>query len=474
LTTSLELFTTTALLALVSALASAVIGYPLGNWVAGLSRFRSLVSSLLLLPFLLPSFLVGLVMLPFQGAELTFAEAFLWIVVAHLVMNLGFIARVVSASAVPLEQLEAAQLDGASRWQSRLLVEIPQQLPGIVAATLLVALYSATSYGLVLTLGRGRVETLETEIAQLALRDLNLEGATLVALLQTALTVIFFLLARKLGASPSTLFGETRSEGSRVGAAVAILYLTVIAVLIGNVVQKVLTLNGGLFENLSNLATRGSREVLNLTILEAAANSLRNLLICLLISLPIIWFASNLKRYNLLIIIPIGISPVVIGLLFLIGSGYLPGSLGNWWLVPLAQSIFVIPLGYQILRPARQAINPEMLEAAQLDGATRLRSFVAIEAPVLSRPIAAAISFMSLASLGEFGAASFLAYGSQATLPLAMFRLASRPGEENLGMALTAALLLIVLAFVVVYFISREPKLDLELGHRHAQDQPKA
>lgn len=474
MTTSLELFATTALLAVVSSLVSALLGYPLGNWLASLKRFRALVSSLLLVPFLLPSFLVGLVMLPFQGVEPSASEALAWIVLAHLLMNLGFIARVVSVSGVLQDQLEAAQLDGASRWQSRILVEIPQQLPGIAAASLLVALYSATSYGLVLTLGRGRVETLETEIAQLALRDLDLGGAALIAMLQTLLTVVLFIFARRLGATPSPLFGETQSPGSRLGGVVAFVYLMVITVLIGNVVYRVLTLNGGLLANFNNLATRGSREVLNLTVLEAAGNSLRNLLVCLVISLPIIWLASNLKRYNLLIVIPIGLSPVVVGLLFLIGAGYLPGALANWWLVPLAQSIFVIPLGYQILRPARQAISPEMLEAAQLDGASRLRSFVSIEAPVLKRPIAAAVSFMSLASIGEFGAASFLAYGSEATLPLVMFRLAGRPGEENLGMAMSAALLLIALAFVVVYFISREPRLDLELGRQDVQGQPKA
>jgi thiamine transport system permease protein len=153
----------------------------------------------------------------------------------------------------------------------------------------------------------------------------------------------------------------------------------------------------------------------------------------------------------------------VVGLLFLVGAGYLPGALGNWWLVPMAQSIFLIPLGYQILRPARHAIEPEMLEAATLDGAGRVKTLAFVEAPILARPIAAAISFMALASLGEFGAASFLAYGSEATLPLAMFRLASRPGEMNLGMAMTAALVFIVLALVVVYFISREKKTELSV-----------
>ena len=471
MTTSVELFLTTALLALVSAFGSAFLGYPLGNWLAGLKRLKAFSSALLLVPFLLPSFLVGLVILPFQSQSITVAEGFTWIVLAHLLMNIGFVARVVAASSVPKEQLEAAQLDGASRWQSRLQVEIPQQLPGIGSASLLVALYSATSYGLVLTLGRGDVQTLETEIAELALRELDLPGAGWIAMLQTLITVVFFLIARRIGANPSTLFGETQSQGSKVGAVIAALYLASIGLLIGNVILRVFTLNGGVVENFRNLATRGSREILNISLLDAAGNSLRNLLVCLLISLPIIWLVSGRKKSSLLVLIPIGISPVVVGLLFLVGAGYIPGALGNWWLVPLAQSIFLIPLGYQILRPARQSVEPEMLEAAQLDGANKLQSFASVEAPVLARPLAAAISFMSLASLGEFGAASFLAYGSQATLPLAMFRLAGRPGEENLGMAMSAALVLILLAFVVVYFISREPKSDLELGRRDAQDQ---
>ncbi len=471
MTTSFELFLTTALLALVSALGSAFLGYPLGNWLAGLKRLKAFSSALLLVPFLLPSFLVGLVILPFQSQSITVAEGFIWIVLAHLLMNVGFVARVVAASSVPKEQLEAAQLDGANRWQSRWQVEIPQQLPGIASASLLVALYSATSYGLVLTLGRGDVQTLETEIAELALRELDLTGAGSIALLQTLITVLFFVIARRIGANPSTLFGETQSQGSKVGAVIAALYLSSIGLLIGNVILRVFTLNGGVVENFRNLATRGSREILNISLLDAAGNSLRNLLVCLFVSLPIIWLVSGRKKSSLLVLIPIGISPVVVGLFFLVAAGYIPGALGNWWLVPLAQSIFLIPLGYQILRPARQSVEPEMLEAAQLDGANKLQSFASVEAPVLARPLAAAISFMSLASLGEFGAASFLAYGSQATLPLAMFRLAGRPGEENLGMAMTAALLLILLAFVVVYFISREPRSDLELSRPDAQDQ---
>lgn len=453
----------TALLAISSAVIAAVLGYPIGNWLASLKRFKNLVSAVLLLPFLLPAFLVGLTVLPLQPVELSFRSAFGWILFTHLLMNVGFIARVVAASSVPKEQLEAAALDGASKVQSRWLVEIPQQLPGISSAALLVALYSATSYGLVLTLGKGEVETLETQIAELALRQLDLAGAGLLALLQTALTIVLFLIARRLGANPTPLFGETDHSGSKIGAVLGAFYLVIVLVVIGNVAYRAFSLNDGFIENLQNLATKGSRDILNISLLEAAGNSLRNLLVSVLISLPIAWLAASKKRPSLLVLIPIGISPVVIGLLFLVGAGYLPGSLGNWWLVPLAQSVFLIPLGYQILRPARHAIEPEMLEAATLDGAGRVKTLVFVEAPILARPIAAAISFMALASLGEFGAASFLAYGSDATLPLAMFRLASRPGEVNLGMAMTTALLFILMALVVIYLISREKKTELSV-----------
>ncbi len=461
--TNTELFLVTALLALSSALLAALLGYPVGNWLASLRRFKGVISSILLLPFLLPAFLVGLSILPLQPVELSFASAFGWILFAHLLMNIGFIARVVAASSVPKEQLEAAALDGANRLQTRLLIEIPQQLPGIASASLLVALYSATSYGLVLTLGRGEVRTLETEVSELALRQLDLNSAGLLALLQTLLTIVFFVLARKLGANPTPLFGESEHSGSRLGQLIGYFYLAIVGVVIGNVAIRAFGLNGGIFENLANLATRGSRDILNITLLEAASNSLRNLLVSILIALPIAWLAAARKRPSLLVLIPIGISPVVVGLMFLVGAGYLPGALGNWWLVPLAQSIFLIPLGYQILRPARQAIEPEMLEAATLDGADKIKTLAFVEAPILARPIAAAISFMALASLGEFGAASFLAYGSQATLPLAMFRLASRPGEVNLGMAMTTALIFILLALLVIYFISREKKTELSV-----------
>jgi thiamine transport system permease protein len=460
LTTNLELFATTALIALFSSVVATILGYPIGNWLAGTGRrTRQLVSSFLLVPFLLPPFLIGITLLPLQPNTFNSITGILWIIGAHVLMNAGFMARVVSANQIPADQLEAASLDGASNVRKRFAIELPQQLAGMLSAGLLVALYSATSYGLVLTLGAGKVDTLETEIATAALRDLDLNFALTLALLQTALTVCFFYLARSIGAEPAPLFGEqeTASNGSKLGGLLAALLLAAIVIVFAGVFVRAITYGPGLVENFANLAGRGGREILNISVAEAALNSLRNLIVAALIALPIAWFAAGRKRTSYLVLLPIGISPVVFGLVFLVLSGYLPSALsGTWLLVPVVQSLFLIPLSYQVLRPARQSVSMEIIDAAQLDGAFGWRMFSEVEGPLIRKPLSVAAAFVALGSLGEFGAASFLAYGSQATLPLVMFRLISRPGAENLGMAMAAASLFIAVALVVVWVISLE------------------
>ena len=460
MTTNLELFATTALIALFSSVVATILGYPIGNWLAGTGRrTRQLVSSFLLVPFLLPPFLMGITLLPLQPNTFNSITGILWIIGAHVLMNAGFMARVVSANQIPADQLEAASLDGASSVRKCFAIELPQQLAGMLSAGLLVALYSATSYGLVLTLGAGKVDTLETEIATAALRDLDLNFALTLALLQTALTLCFFYLARSIGAEPSPLFGEqeTASTGSKLGGLLGGMLLAAIVIVFAGVFVRAITYGPGLVENFANLAGRGSRELLNISVAEAALNSLRNLIVAALIALPIAWFAAGRKRTTYLVLLPIGISPVVFGLVFLVLSGYLPSALsGTWLLVPVVQSLFLIPLSYQVLRPARQSVSMEIKDAAQLDGAFGWRMFSEVEGPLVRRPLSVAAAFVALGSLGEFGAASFLAYGSQATLPLVMFRLISRPGAENLGMAMAAASLFIAVALLVVWVISLE------------------
>lgn len=455
MTTSLELFLTTAFIAVVSAVLSVVVGIPFGSWLRSLSpQLARSVSTLTLVPFLLPPLLVGLAFVGVFGElKVNSNIGMLLVIAAHVFMNFGFIAKVFAGSTIDSEQIEAARLDGASDNQIRSRVEFPQQLPGLISASLLVALYSATSFGLVLTLGAGQVKTLETEIAIATLQQLDLERAGLYAALQTLLTIAMFLLSKRMSGAPTALdqIEKTILRPNWFQRSHGLVLTALVFVAIGSIVSKAFA-GPGLIANLANLSTKGEREMLNITVLEASANSVRNAIVVVFVALPIAYLLARRKGPSGWVLIPIGISPVVIGLATLALAGYLPRALtSSWVLLPLIQVLFALPVAYQILRPARLSIDRDVLEASVLDGAGRLKRILMIELPLIKKSVALAIAFSAMVSIGEFGAASFLAFGSNETLPIVLFKLLGRPGEENLGMAMTVAAIYILISAYVIW-----------------------
>ncbi len=455
MTTSLELLLTTAVIAVVSALASLVVGIPFGSWLRSLgTRSAHLIGTLTLIPFLLPPLLVGLAVVGVFGElEVDSNSGMLLVIAAHVFMNFGFIAKVYAGSTIDAEQIEAARLDGASDSMIRREIELPQQRPGLASASLLVALYSATSFGLVLTLGLGKVKTLETEIAIATLQQLDLELAAQYAALQTLLTVAMFLASKNVPGTPSAL-DQIHKSLLRPSSLERFLGPALLAlVLLGLVAALSRAFAGeGLIANLANLATKGERQMLNITVIEASANSVRNAVVVVLITVPIAYLLAGRRKSSSWVLIPIGISPVVIGLATLAISGYLPRALtSSWVLLPLIQVLFALPVAYQILRPAHLSIDRELLEASRLDGAGRLRRISLVEIPLIKKSVALASAFAAMVSIGEFGAASFLAFGSNETLPIVIYKLLGRPGIENLGMAMTVSAIYILIAAYVIW-----------------------
>jgi thiamine transport system permease protein len=459
LITNLELLLTTAFIAVVSAGLSLIFGVPFGAWLASLTeRQQRLVGSISVVPFLLPPLLIGIAALPItEGLVLDSNLGILMIVLAHAFMNVGFVGRVVAGSSLAREQVEAARLDGASDSLIRKAIQLPQQLPSIASAALLVALYSATSYGLILLVGAGQVRTLETEIAEAALYRLDLAQAGTLAILQTLLTLALFAVASRFSSIGFQLnqVGRSLIKSTLVQKTLGLFYVGLVLFVFAQILIRSLD-SSSPFANFTNLTSQGTRSLLNISVVEAALNSGRNLLVVLAISFVVAYLFAGRVKQSFLILLPIGVSSVVIGLGALFITGYLPRELSSSWLVvPIVQSLIAIPLAYQILRPARKSLDSELLDAAQLDGAGSARRIAQVELPLLRRPVATAAAFVAMSSLGEFGAASFLAFGSQETLPVVMFRLASRPGSENFGMAMAAGAIYILLTACIVWLSSK-------------------
>jgi thiamine transport system permease protein len=151
------------------------------------------------------------------------------------------------------------------------------------------------------------------------------------------------------------------------------------------------------------------------------------------------------------LMLPLGVSAVTVGFGYLVTLDLLPGDLRtSAVLVPLAQALVVTPLVIRLLLPVLRSIDERLRQAAASLGAAPWRVWREVDVPLAGRSLLTAIAFGYVVALGEFGATSFLARPDSATLPVAIARLLSRPGELNNQMAYAACTLLILVTVAAV------------------------
>ena len=90
-------------------------------------------------------------------------------------------------------------------------------------------------------------------------------------------------------------------------------------------------------------------------------------------------------------------------------------------------------------------------------GASPWKVWWQVEAPIVSRAALIGGLYAFAISLGEFGATSFLARPDIPTLPVAIYRFLSQPGDANYGQALAMATLLLILCSLAMVIIERIP-----------------
>lgn len=451
------------------ALASTILTLLLAVPVAyGLFRRRfygaNFFQAAIALPFLLPTIVVAIALRDYVAVFRSFLSAedaaIAGILLAHIFLNLGLVVRAVGAriDSLDAEIDEAAMLDGATGFRRFISIQLPQLRSTIASVSVLVFLYSATSFGVIRLLGAGRVETIETEIFNAALRDLDIERASQLALIQTVITIAAFLASSKLSGIGISL-GESTGKKANWLTWSSLVFMGLLFLLpLGSIVLRSFQTSSGFgFENFINLASRGSRNLLNISVLDALANSLQNMLLATVIAFSIALLVARLSkdRTNLALpfLLPLGVSAVVLGLGYLIGfSGIalIEPIRDSFLLIPLAQAVIALPLAIKLLQSAFGSIPKEFSESAILDGATGFQQLRLIELPILRSSWRNTVAFIALISLGEFSAASFLATGDAATVTTLLFRLISRPGGENYGMAMATTTIIIVLSLVIL------------------------
>jgi thiamine transport system permease protein len=445
---------------------------------------RRVVRAALLVPFVLPTVVVGVAFrqllresgpLGFLGLDQTPAA-----IVAGLVFfNVAVVVRAVGASWESLDRrpAEAAASLGATPWQVLRTVTLPALRPAIVSAASVVFLFCATAFGIVLTLGGVRYGTVETEIYLLTTSVFDLQAASALSVLQILVVVVLLLTAQRLREVPDPSVARVPPRPHRPGrgdvpalAATVLLLVMVALPILALLAGSLRADDAWSVENYRALTTSGEQQALLVPVTDALATSLRTAVDAtwmalgtgLLVSLVVTRRSRSRGERRIrggldaFFMLPLGVSAVTLGFGFLITLDEPPLDLrDSALLVPIAQALVALPLVVRTIVPVLGGIDDRQRQAAASLGASPLRTVLTVDLPVVWKPLLAAAGFAFAVSLGEFGATSFLARDEQPTLPVVIFRLLGHPGELNYGMALAASVVLAATTAVVVLAVER-------------------
>ncbi len=469
--------------AVLSTVLSLAVGLPIAAVVSRYSfRGRALAQALVTVPFVMPTVVVALAFRSLLGSALP--QGFLIVVLAHAYVNLAVVVRIVGSQWSQHDDRYArvAQTLGATPLTVFRTVTLPYLRSSIISSSVVVFIFSFTSLGIIVLLGDSSTRTLESQILRRTSVLLDFPAAAALAVLQLIVICIVIALgavaSRKRGQQKpvrNALLSMPTNRASRTAihliavCSCAIVLLPVFALLIASVRS-----NSGLttqwwtsINAIDSGTTRIGSPVASL------AQSLQFALITGIVAslvggcAALAVLAHRWGRFiALFAIIPLGISAATLGLGMLLAFGRPPVDLrASGLLIPLAHSLVAVPLVVAVIAPALRGIDPRAREVAATLGARPTRAFFTAYGPTLRTVMLAAGGLACAVSLGEFGAASFLARTGAPTVPIQIVRLLSRPGEQSYGVAAVMSLILIALTLVLVLVVDR-------LGRRNGALRP--
>ncbi len=475
--------------AVLSTILTLAVGLPGAYVVArfdfpGRRAFRAFVT----VPFVLPTVVVATAFLALlrPGGPLAFLH---WqrgvapMLIAHVFFNVAVVVRTVGGFWTNLDprREEAARMLGASPLRAFRYVTLPLLAPSIIAAASIVFLFTFTSFGVALLLADSADATLEVEIYRQAIELFDLRTAAALALVQiVAVLAVVFTLARaqERRAVAQRLVGGAdaarRPRGRERWAVACVLGATTLFLGGPLVVLVWRSLRIGGHWSLGSyraLGSSASTTALFVSPWAAVRNSVQFAAVATLIALVVGGLASvaiaarpggATRSLDAFLMLPLGTSAVTVGFGFLLAFRHAPSGLATSpMLVPIAHAVVAIPFVVRAVVPALRSIDPKLRDAATMLGAGPRRVWREVDLPITARAFAVAAGFCAAVSLGEFGATLFVARPDWPTVPIAIQRFLSRPGEINVDQALAMSVILMLLTAVVVFAIERVRVRDL-------------
>lgn len=456
-----------------STLIAVVVGLPIANVVSRYRyRGRALTQALVTVPFVLPTVVVALAFRSLLGPGVP--QGFALVVIAHAYVNLAVVARIVGAQWAQQDANfeNVARTLGATRWRAFTSVTLPFLRPAIASSAAVVFVFSFTSLGIVLLLGDSTTRTLESQILRQTSILLDFPGAATTAVVQLVLVSGILVAGALAGRGsarrrmrPISLRPVPRAPLARLAVRGTVLVALVLVLApIGALIAG--SLRTGDAWSLGWWRALGSVDAGTTRIgspASALATSIGFALVAAVVASVVGGLAAiailtrgRARVISLLAIIPLGVSSATLGLGTLLAFGRAPLDLrGTGLLVPIAHSLVAVPLVVAVVAPALRATDARAMVVAASLGAAPTRAFLTAYGPVLRVVMLASAGLACAVSLGEFGAASFLARAGSPTVPVQIVRLLSRPGEESYGVAAVLAVVLVALTLTMVLLVDR-------------------
>ncbi|WP_105745274.1 thiamine/thiamine pyrophosphate ABC transporter permease ThiP [Cronobacter dublinensis] len=388
------------------------------------------------------------------------------ILLAHLFFNMPMATRLLyqTLTQIPGEQRQLAAQLGMRGWDFFRLVEWPwlrRQIPPVAA---LIFMLCFASFATVLALGGGpQATTIELAIYQALSYDYDPGRAALLALIQMGCCLSLILLSQRLskaipvGATlvrgwrnPEDSWRSKLTDGLLIAAALLLLLPPLLAVLVDG-------LSGDIRHALADPALWRALWT-SLRIALAAG------LLCLILTMMLLWSTrelylrhrrlagQSLELCGVLILAMPGIVLATGFFLLLNATIGLPERADA--IVIFTNALIAIPYALKVLdNPMRDiaARYGALCASLEIRGLNRLRL---VEARALRVPLAQAMAFACVLSIGDFGVVALFGNEDFRTLP---FYLYQQIGAYRSDAGAVTALLLLMLCFLLFTLIEKLP-----------------
>ncbi|MEY4687442.1 MAG: hypothetical protein RIR76_1465 [Verrucomicrobiota bacterium] len=217
----------------------------------------------------------------------------------------------------------------------------------------------------------------------------------------------------------------------------------------------------------SVLLTPALWEALGLTLRLATTTTL----VLAVIGLPLAHWLNRTRwriapAIETLVALPVVLPPTVIGFYLLVAFSpqHPPGS---WWReltgaplsfsftgLVIASVFYSLPFAVQPFQAALRGVSPELLEAGRALGASPLRVFLRLHAPLAWRGIAAGLTLGFAHTLGEFGVVLMIGGSVPGVTRVASIALYDEVQALNYPQAHAFAATLLVISFVLLLTVT--------------------